>query len=132
MRFRGEDSSNPYGRELITIDPLTGNTTLIGLIGVNISSIAFTFPVVDPQVGDTNGDGKVTIEDLNNVRNNFGGAGLGDTVGSDDGNVTIEDLNNVRNNFGAGVAGANAVPEPSTALLALCGLAAIGYRFRRK
>ncbi|MDZ4783263.1 MAG: PEP-CTERM sorting domain-containing protein [Planctomycetia bacterium] len=131
---RGESTSDPYARELITIDPLTGNTTLIGLIGVNISSIAFTFPVVvDPdQEGDTNGDGAVTIEDLNNVRNNFGGAGLGDTVGSDDGQVTIEDLNNVRNNFGAGVAGANAVPEPSTALLALCGLAALGYRFRRK
>ncbi len=74
-------------------------------------------------VGDTNGDGKVDIVDLNNVRNNFGGTGLGDTVGSDDGQVTITDLNNVRNNFGIG-GPANAVPEPGS--LALAGIAAIG------
>ncbi len=125
---------HPELRELITVDPVTGETALVGVLNKNFSSIAFTYPSgPDPQEGDTNGDGKVTIEDLNNVRNNFGGAGLGDTVGSGDGQVTIEDLNNVRNNFGAGVpAGANAVPEPSTALLALCGLAAIGYRFLRK
>jgi hypothetical protein len=132
--FENHDD-HPELRELITVDPVTGETALVGVLNANFSSIAFVYPTeVEPgQIGDTNGDGKVTIEDLNNVRNNFGGAGLGDTVGSDDGNVTIEDLNNVRNNFGAGVVvGANAVPEPSTALLALCGLAAIGYRFRRK
>ncbi|MFQ5421676.1 MAG: hypothetical protein ACE5EY_15090, partial [Anaerolineae bacterium] len=49
--------------------------------------------------GDTNGDGVVNIDDLNNVRDNFGGAGLGDT--NADGLVNIDDLNNVRNNFGA-------------------------------
>jgi hypothetical protein len=78
--------------------------------------------------GDTNGDGKVTIEDLNNVRNNFGGTGLGDT--NNDGQVTIEDLNNVRNNFGAGTGGANAVPEPGTMLMAAIGLAALFFRRR--
>jgi len=52
-----------------------------------------------PVPGDTDGDGDVDIDDLNNVRNNFGGAGLGDTNG--DGDVDIDDLNNVRNNFGA-------------------------------
>jgi hypothetical protein len=38
------------------------------------------------------------IVDLNNVRNNFGGAGLGDFV--QDGIINILDLNYVRNNFG--------------------------------
>jgi len=50
--------------------------------------------------GDTNDDGRVDIDDLNNVRNNFGGAGLGDVNG--DGVVNIDDLNEVRNHFGSG------------------------------
>ncbi len=125
---RGENSGDPFARELITIDPLTGNTTLIGSLEVNIANIAFVFPAPDVVLGDTNGDGKVDLKDLNNVRNNFGGTTGGDTNG--DGLVDLVDLNNVRNNFGAG--GANAVPEPSTALLALCGFAAIGWRLRRK
>ncbi len=81
--------------------------------------------------GDTNGDGIVDLEDLNNVRNNFGGSGLGDTDGDDD--VDLDDLNNVRNNFGS-TAGAQAVPEPSTAiLLTLFGVstAAVAYRRRK-
>jgi len=52
--------------------------------------------------GDANGDGRVDIDDLNLVRNNFGGVGAGvagDTNG--DGVVNIDDLNAVRNNFGA-------------------------------
>ncbi|MDZ4783967.1 MAG: LamG-like jellyroll fold domain-containing protein, partial [Planctomycetia bacterium] len=51
-------------------------------------------------LGDTDDDGDVDITDLNNVRNNFSGAGLGDT--DNDNDVDITDLNNVRNNFGAG------------------------------
>lgn len=78
---------------------------------------------VDPSLpGDTNSDGVVDLVDLNNVRNNFGAAGtpiLGDTNGDDV--VDLVDLNAVRNNFGAS-AGAKAVPEPATALLAACGL----------
>ncbi len=53
--------------------------------------------------GDTNGDGRVDIVDLNNVRNNFGAVGPnvpGDIDG--DGQVGVSDLNAVRNNFGVG------------------------------
>jgi ELWxxDGT repeat protein len=52
--------------------------------------------------GDTNGDGRVSLDDLNNVRNHFGETGpgvIGDTNG--DGVVNVDDLNNVLNNFGA-------------------------------
>jgi hypothetical protein len=62
--------------------------------------------------GDTNGDGRVDIVDLNNVRNNFGAVGpnvLGDTDG--DGQVGVSDLNAVRNNFGMG----GAVPAMTAA-----------------
>jgi len=57
---------------------------------------------VDRLPGDANGDGRVNIDDLNAVRNNFGNVGVGvegDTNG--DGVVNIDDLNAVRNNFGA-------------------------------
>jgi len=81
------------------------------------------------QLGDTNGDGVVDIVDLNNVRNNFGGAGTGDT--NDDGTIDIVDLNNVRNNFGAG--GGNPVPEPHALGLLVVGAAACcGYRRVRR
>jgi len=50
-------------------------------------------------LGDTDGDNDVDLDDLNNVRNNFGANGIGDTDGDND--VDLDDLNNVRNNFGA-------------------------------
>jgi len=80
-------------------------------------------------LGDTDGDGTVGLDDLNNVRNQFGSTGLGDTDG--DGLVLLDDLNNVRNNFGAsvvvpaGAAGRFAVPEPGGLILAVSGVAGI-------
>lgn len=83
------------------------------------------FDIATP--GDTDADGIVDINDLNNVRNEFGLTGdnlAGDPNG--DSIVDIDDLNLVRNNFGA-AAGAAAVPEPASgfllatsALLACC------------
>ncbi len=57
--------------------------------------------------GDTDEDGDVDLEDLNNVRNYFGYVGTefpGDATG--DGVVDLDDLNAVRNNFGATLPGA--------------------------
>lgn len=71
-------------------------------------------------LGDTNGDGAVDLEDLNNVRNAFGASGnslIGDTNG--DNNVDLVDLNNVRNHFGESTGSSNVVPEPGTGLLTL-------------
>lgn len=72
-------------------------------------------------LGDTNGDLRVDLWDLNDVRNHFGSDGVGVPGDSnDDGVVDLIDLNDVRNHFGD-IASA-AVPEPSTLLLTLFGV----------
>ncbi len=45
-----------------------------------------------------NGDNLINLVDYNNVKNNFGTSGLGDTNG--DGIINLIDYNNVKNNFG--------------------------------
>ena len=90
-------------------------------------------------VGDTNGDGKVDLTDLNNVRNHFGAVGtglVGDAYPSD-GVVDLKDLNAVRNQFGQSrFSNAASVPEPASFVAALEALAllVIGSRLaaRRK
>jgi hypothetical protein len=77
------------------------------------------------QVGDTDGDGDVDLNDLNAVRNNFGAAGPAPLPGDAypfDGTVDLDDLNAVRNNFGA--VGSAAVPEPATFAMLLTLLTA--------
>ncbi|MDZ4782918.1 MAG: hypothetical protein SGJ19_21930 [Planctomycetia bacterium] len=106
--FLDQDMDEPPAGEL-------GDFIAANMVAANLVDF------VDPVAGDTNQDGVVNIVDLNNVRNNFGGAGLGDANGDD--LVNIEDLNAVRNNFGAG--DVQPVPEPMT--LALCVIGIISY-----
>lgn len=71
-----------------------------------------------PQMpGDTNGDGYVDLNDLNNVRNSFGANGTG-AFGDANGDefVDLVDLNLVRNNFGAAF---QVVPEPHSRTIML-------------
>lgn len=93
---------------------------------------------VGSQPGDTDQDGDVDLDDLNNVRNHIDETGegiLGDTAPFD-GVVDLEDLNRVRGNFGDSIVsagGLTAVPEPGAFGLAVCGLIALaGYRNRRR
>jgi len=84
------------------------------------------------QVGDTDADGDVDLDDLNAVRNNFGTSGPAPLPGDAfpfDGTVDLDDLNAVRNNFGA-TAG-SAVPEPSAGALALVVIGA-AFASRRR
>jgi hypothetical protein len=126
------------------IDRYATDGTLIGLWAANSSEnpeLGFAeatgmvvVPSPEGRAGDTNFDGQIDLEDLNNVRNNFGatGASDGSLVGDAfpyDGVVDLEDLNGVRNNFGGSV---ESVPEPSAIALALCGLAAIGLIARKR
>jgi hypothetical protein len=55
---------------------------------------------VEALLGDTNDDGQVNLDDLNNVRNHFGGGAEGDA--DHDGDTDLDDLNAVRNFFGSG------------------------------
>ena len=99
-----------------------------------LSEVQFFGPAILPgQPGDTDGNGTVDIDDLNNVRNNFGIFGQPDgTLPGDafpfDGRVDIDDLNAVRNNFGVVPA---AVPEPASGWLLVAGLLPVWFGIRR-
>jgi len=100
-----------------TVNPPTLDSGLA--LSVVYSPTNVMLQIVGGLAGDTNGDGLVNIDDLNNVRNHFGAMGSDDgTLAGDafpfDGLVNIDDLNAVRNNFGTGAA----VPEPASVTLA--------------
>jgi len=102
--------------------------------GVTTGSFQFTIgePERDGLVGDTDGNGRIDVTDLNHVRNNFGQQAeqvLGDTFPFD-GRVDIKDLNAVRNTFGT--SRPQVVPEPSGLCLALSGVAVLVRRIRRQ
>lgn len=78
--------------------------------------------------GDTNGDFKVDIADLNNVRNYFGTNDYRGEAFPLDGIVNINDLNTIRNSFGTSSV---ATPEPSSiamVVIASCLLCQIRHR----
>lgn len=126
-------TSGPGGGPVNLVTPIELSefvaTIDLGLLGsvdvyIELNGTLLAEGLYEPQStpGDTDGDGQVTLTDLNNVRNNFGGTGLGDA--NQDGRVDLEDLNAVRNNFGAG-GGAEVVPEPASVGLWLALLAAV-------
>lgn len=106
----------------------------IGELGATSGNITFTVgePDTPALAGDTDGNGRVDLADLNEVRNNFGRSGegvAGDTYPFD-GRVDLADLNAVRNHFGS--VAPRSVPEPGGVPLALAGLGMLAARrFRR-
>lgn len=62
--------------------------------------IHFIIVPSDTPIGDTDGDWDIDLDDLNTIRNNFGGAGPGDF--NQNGIVDLDDFNLVRNQFGEG------------------------------
>jgi hypothetical protein len=102
----------------------------------NLSLFNLTFPS-SPLRGDANGDGKVDINDLTIVLANYGQTGATWTQGefTGDGTVDINDLTIVLANYGGtlGSSPPDAVPEPSTLLLAAAGLlGALRFAGRRR
>ena len=127
------ESSSIPGLKLT--DGLNGNLTIHGGFDATPADgvgILFNFSAIAlPHLpGDTNADGVVDLSDLNNVRNNFGGAGVGDTNG--DGVVDLADVNNVRNFFGASAAAPAPEPGSMALLIASAFGAALGLRWRKR
>ena len=106
-------SNAPSGFHLIPGGTLDGNTTYywgveaeaLGMMtNSNPYPASFTTAATTPNCdGDADGDGSVTLNDLNIVLFNFGSAVPNGTLGDvdGDGNVTLNDLNIVLFNFGA-------------------------------
>jgi hypothetical protein len=91
--------------------------------GVTLDDLEFELAA--QTLGDTDGDGDVDLDDLNNVRNHFGGTGFGDANGDDQ--VDLNDLNAVRNHFGT--AGSRSVAEPSAMGLLLFAITCVVLKF---
>lgn len=112
LDFSYDDAWQPAtdggGRSLVIVDPLAAPASWGQASSWKSSDRLDGSPgLAEPSglAGDTDADGDVDLEDLNNVRNQFGGLGLGDSDGDRD--VDLEDLNAVRNQFGA------SAPAPS-------------------
>jgi hypothetical protein len=113
----GQPSVTPDGTLAFTLAAgVAGSTTFTMVLfdtgaGEGIGNFTKSFTLTVGLEGETNGDGRVDITDLNNVRNSFGaqssnGAPVpGDTYPID-GRVDIKDLNAVRNQFGTSLTGA--------------------------
>jgi hypothetical protein len=88
-----------------------------------------------PTPGDANGDGRVDLDDFGLIKANFGASGL--TIPGDlnfDGEVDLNDFGLLKANFGREpwpAAPAQAIPEPSTWLLAAFA-AAVLIAWRRQ
>ena len=92
--------------------------------------VTFSVEIYTTLDGDTDGDGKVDLQDMFNLRNNYQtGRNLGDTNG--DGVVDEVDLLRIRKAFGKNQSSVStaAIPEPSSiGLLLLAG----AWQIRRK
>ncbi len=127
-------SDNPnYLLRPATYSVLLGDIALVGggngYVGYSMNGGWAVYAKDARPDGDTNGDGVVDLEDLNNVRSLLG---TSDPRGESlplDGIVDLNDLNTVRNTFGESIA--TPVPEPATVVI-LCVLLPCLYLQRAK
>ena len=64
VRKTDEESGSAFERELITIDPATGETSMIGNLGLHFASLAFVTDSTGLR-GDFNNDGRIDVDDVN-------------------------------------------------------------------
>jgi len=139
------DSSRPGNRGGVYVSPKAFSTyDAEGLLSAGDGLLTGTFieiligAVACSVTGDTRPcDGRIDLDDLNAVRNNFGtlpacgpASVAGDTYPFDC-IVDIDDLNAVRTNFGQTASDVTPVPEPAgLAMVALAALFGLSFRQR--
>jgi hypothetical protein len=128
----------------LTFDGTDYSFSLTGSGGTGLGFGGYDYAVVSTPalVGDVNLDGRVDINDLTVVLNNYGKAGQTWTQGSIDGDSTgtvdVNDLTIVLDGYGATVAASagpriGAVPEPAGLPLLAAGLAGLlAYAWRKR
>ena len=111
---------------------LSGNITGLGLVtvmefvGAGVETVWYDYIEIASHLipGDVNGVGGVTVADYTIIKNNYltsvASRALGDL--NDDGIVNVIDFREWKNNFPGPLAGIQALPEPTGAVLALTGL----------
>jgi hypothetical protein len=67
IRRTDPDAGNAFERELITINPVTGETQLIGNLGFHFTSLAFVSSGGGGLVGDFNDDGVLDTADIDDL-----------------------------------------------------------------
>lgn len=77
-RIADDDVDGQFERELITIDPTSGDTTLVGSLGLHFTSLVF---VSSGEIGDFNGNGLLDAADIDELTANLGGASKYDLNG---------------------------------------------------
>lgn len=118
------------GAEVTIPSSISNDGLIVGFSQHNGRRFGFLATPVDSLVGDLNGDLTVDLTDFGILKANFGSGttrAQGDVNG--DAKVDLTDFGLLKDNFGK--SGTASVPEPTTFLLALLGLAVLAAVHRK-